>query len=310
LSKSFIPLRTLVSEWAEQSGEPSQVVLRNLSLQDELGRLPGGTFVHSGTGEFVRSGVLRQLVECARPGGFDVARNDAIENLDRLVVSMAGILEYCAAHHVHPPKSLVEPWEWQFEGEASFEAPPAYPSTQEELALEQEREGAQRAEIEASHQDWLESEARRQLTILGMVLDSLETPGDEPVKDLWPRCEERYWQPAMTQFNDRVDELSDKVLARDLRKKVEGLDERLANLNVAGDSSAPRVKATIAAQTKARKYLKEQVEAGNRLTKPEHFRRASEQIGETLSLRAFKRVWRQEAPPDWQKPGRPKESEG
>ena len=107
LSKSFIPLKTLVSEWAEQSGEPSQVVLRNLSLQDEVGRLPGGTFVHSGTGEFVRSGVLRQLVECARPGGFDVARNDAIENLDRLVVSLAGILEYCEAHHVRPPKSLV-----------------------------------------------------------------------------------------------------------------------------------------------------------------------------------------------------------
>jgi hypothetical protein len=195
---------------------------------------------------------------------------------------------------------------WQLEGEASFESPPTYPSTQEELALEQEREGAQRAEIEASHQDWLESEARRQLSILGMALDSLETPGDEPVKDLWPRIEERYWQPAMTQFNDRVDELCDKVLARDLRKEVEGLDERLANLNVAGDSPAPRVKATIAAETKARQYLKEQVEDGNRLTKPEHFRRAGDLIGETLSERAFERAWSQEAPEDWRRPGRRK----
>jgi hypothetical protein len=307
MSKNFVPLWTLVSEWAEQSGEPFQVVLRNLSLQDELGRVPEGTFKHAGTGEI--HGALRRLVECARPGGFDMVHNDAIEDLDRLFVSMAGILEYCAAHHVHPPKSLVEPWEWQFEGEASFESPPHYPVTSEDFALEQEREDKQRTDLEASYQGGYERDARNRLSILEIILDTLETRGDRSVKPLWSDLEAP-WRSAMTEGIGFIDELSDEDLAKDLRKEFEDLDDRLASLGAdAGGLDYP-TKATIAAETKARKYLKEQVEAGNRLTKPEHFRRASEQIGETLSERAFERAWSQKAPKEWQKPGRPKMTSG
>ena len=103
-----------------------------------------------------------------------------------------------------------------------------------------------------------------------------------------------------------IEELSDEDLAKDLRNEFEGLGDRLVSLGASVGGLVSLAKATSAAETKARKYLKEQVEAENRLTLPKHFRRARNLIGETLSERAFERAWSQEAPEDWRRPGRRK----
>ena len=77
-----------------------------------------------------------------------------------------------------------------------------------------------------------------------------------------------------------------------------------------GAHDEPAGKLTKGAETRCERWLREQIAAGTTFRRDEAFLRAKEFVGESLSERAFKRAWSQEAPENWRKPGRPKMTSG
>lgn len=89
---------------------------------------------------------------------------------------------------------------------------------------------------------------------------------------------------------------------------VEILEAESANETLERDdlASSGVLKTTVAGESRARRYLENQVSSGNWRPKSEHYSQAQADSGGTLSKRAFERAWHDIVPPEWKKPGRPK----
>lgn len=313
---SYVSLHRLVDAWAKRSGELPEVILTNICEHETRGRFQPGTFRYIRTGGWGDRGALAELVNRARFSGYHWMQDEAAETLEEIVVSKAGVLAFCQTQHVRPPPCVAGFWRSRFWKNARHAGPPSYPSTPEEIASERARSERENAAAMAEHDDRLAQLADEQLRHFEMMINGFANLTRKGEKIDWD-----HWLP-----NDRdaaksyIDQMSDKVRIAELTSRLEDLRSKAAmvrsqaekvaqtdgheNAEPEGSTRGKGVRATVAAETKARRYLEKQVKSGNWRPKPEHFDGAREICGESLSERAFDRAWADIAPPDWRKPGR------
>lgn len=316
---NYVRFHTLIAEWSQQSGELPSVILTNLSEQEARGRFPPGTFRHIGTGGWGDHGSLAELVEQMCSSEYDWMRGEAAETLDKIAVSKAGVLSYCNADGVLPPRCVAGFWKLLFWGEARYQSPPHYPSTPEEIAEEEKEAERQEAAAKERHEAELEAYAEGEISQLEVTLNRIEVWTQEGEEIAWGFWTAR-WGDSKGLAENSIEQLSDQTRADALIERLTELDSKFTALRAQADEamkaaleteaargemdSRPQVKATIAAETRARRYLEEQVSIRNWQPRPKHFAAARAVCGEGLSERAFDRAWADVVPAEWRKRGR------
>ena len=316
---NYVRFRTLIAEWSQQSGELPPVILTNLCEQEARGRFPPGTFRHIRTGGWSDPGFLAELAKQMCFSEYDWMRGEAAETLDKIAVSKAGVLSYCNAHGVLPPRCVAGFWKLLFWGEARYQSPPHYPSTPEEIAEEEKEAERQEAAEKERHEAELEACAEGEVSQLEVTLSRIEVWTQEGEEIVWGFWTER-WGDSKGLAENSIEQLSDQTRADALTKRLTELDSKFTSLRAQADEAIdaareadaaraetdgrPQVKATVAAESRARRYLEEQVSIGNWQPRPEHFAAARAVCGEGLSERAFNRAWADVVPAEWRKPGR------
>ena len=128
------------------------------------------------------------------------------------------------------------------------------------------------------------------------------------------------WDERKASAKDEISQVSNTTRAGQFTAQLKELDSRYESLKARSDTlvktageraaantenvSRGQATPTIGAETKARRYLQEEVLAGNWRPKDKHFEEARTVCGEQLSRRGFERVWSKVAPPEWRARGR------
>lgn len=300
-------LKNLLRGWSFQSGELPDVIMINLCDQDSRRRFPPGTFRLQSTGDWSDPGDLGRLVNQMRYSGYDSCRDNAAETLDHVLVSKKGVLEYCAKYGVRPPACVAGHLRRPFFWRAKNAAPSLYPSTPEEIADEQKRLESEKAATEVAHFEFLKSSANKILNNLRGILETIDNSpsiNEKGYKYFWAD----QWYSEKIWIQSDIESLPHCELRDDLINQLDQLEaefQSLCSTKLSQTSGKSNRRTTVAAEKKAERYLKEQVNNGNWLPKMVHYQLAKEQIGEHLSKRGFLRKWDAKVPSEWRKPGRP-----
>jgi hypothetical protein len=319
MPRNYVSLLQLITDWADQSGELHVVVLNNLCDQEEHGRFPDQTFVDSRTGGFGEAGSLRRFVHFLRSVSGFMEPEEIKRRFESVAVSKEGVLQFCKAYGVRPPHCVAPKRQLPWIGENSRLAPPPYPATPEEIATEETKRREAEAQEKALYEETAKRNIEKSLESMRNILTEIEKL-KYPITEnkrfhyerQWGWCElsingslgiieELNYASAVTQELERLNSEFDAFLAREAEKL-----ENDASREEPDRKTEPPTQPTISAETCAKKYLKKQVAEGNRLPRRKHFELAKKECGENLAERGFDRAWKDIAPPDWKKPGRPK----
>jgi hypothetical protein len=101
----FKPLDRLTHEWSLQGGEPPPLTLRRICDWAVCGAFPQGTFLFP-NGEKVDLLDLHRAMRAVAGLGTSINGDHAIELLQRVIVSVAGLEIYCAHISIEPPQSI------------------------------------------------------------------------------------------------------------------------------------------------------------------------------------------------------------
>src|SRR5262245_38987951 len=133
---AFIPFLTLAAEWAEVSGQPPPLALRNMCEWTVVGAFPTGTLIMP-SGENVRPlSVYEAFLATTNQGNVHIGGwtriwtdTDALDHLNQVLVSEEGLQGFCEKTNTLPPPSILGGWKrsWLLMRHQSHLAPPSCP---------------------------------------------------------------------------------------------------------------------------------------------------------------------------------------